>query len=227
MIEQTQRTNGFIPISIGLAALVAVSGVAQAERVDVVTRAAEIVVPENARLHIDIPVGELEIAGTEGDQLTATMNIACDEDADDCAERAGRAEFVQEIDGQDVYLRVEPGGMNAYTRTHMRVHIAVPAAETLEVEFGAGELRVRDVDACTSVRMFAGEAQIHADARRVGEVKLKAMFGEAILHTDAASQAGKRPLLVGARVDWDEGVGDCRLKARLRFGEVSAHLTGS
>lgn len=208
-----------------LAAGIGMSGMANAEEGDTVTSAIELTIPAEARLRIDIPVGELRLVGTDGDQLQAVMSLSCRSSNKRCAERAEAARFVQEIDGQDVTLGVEPDGMGDYNDTSMVVEIAVPAAESLALKFGAGELELRDVDACTSLRMFAGEANIYTTPARVSEVDIKAQVGEAILVVGNQEQVGERALLVGAKVNWQEGSGDCELNARLRFGEITAHLS--
>lgn len=188
------------------------------------THEISLTVPHNAHLRLDLPVGEVQVVGTDGDELRARMQIECKSSKGRCAKRAGRASLTSESDGAYLTLAATPEGMNAYKGSNVRITVEVPRSDTLEVEFGAGELEVRDVDACLSIRMFAGEADLYLADDRIDEINLKTGMGESALYVDDNAIDGKRPLLVGSKVVHALGNGDCSLAARLRFGELTAHL---
>lgn len=224
-----QRT--LLPSAAALAAcssiaLLSLSATALADRWEQVgpTHEVSVTVPDGAHLRLDLPVGEVDVIGTDGDVLRARMQIECKPNKRRCAKRAERAVLATESDGDTLTLAATPEGMNAYKGAQVRITVEVPRSDTLEVEFGAGELEVRDVDACVSIRMFAGEAQLHLAGERIGDISLKTGMGESALYVNSDAIDGKRPLLVGSKVVHALGNGDCSLAARLRFGELTAHL---
>jgi hypothetical protein len=218
------RAGRLSMLAIASALLLLGAGGSRAEGQAATSRSAEVELSADARLHIDVPVGVLRLVGTESMTLKAVMDLDCDASERRCARLADEARFEVETDGRDVYLRVMPGGMNDYNDLQLTVRIEVPAVEQLALQFGAGELEVRDVRACTSLRMFAGEAQIYTASDLIGEARLDVSVGEALLYLDNRTLEGDRSFLVGSKVKWSEGRGSCALEARLRFGELVAHL---
>lgn len=208
----------------GAVLLLLSAGATRADSQPTTSRSAEVELPADARLHIDVPVGVLRLVGAESTTLKAVMDLDCDASEQRCERLADEARFDVETDGRDVYLRVMPGGMNDYNDLQLTVRIDVPAVESLALQFGAGELEMRDVRACTSLRMFAGEAQIYSASDLIGEARLDVSVGEALLYLDNRTLEGDRSFLVGSKVKWSEGRGSCALEARLRFGELVAHL---
>ncbi|MEO0424132.1 MAG: hypothetical protein AAF184_17470 [Pseudomonadota bacterium] len=188
------------------------------------THEVSMAVPDGAHLRLDLPVGQVDVVGTDGDELRARMQIECKANKRRCAKRAERATLSTISNGNTLTLLASPEGMNAYKGAQVRITVEVPRSETLEVEFGAGELDVRDVDACVSLRMFAGEADLHLAGERIDDISLKTGMGESALYVNSNAVNGKRPLLVGSKVVHALGNGDCSLAARLRFGELTAHL---
>ncbi len=188
------------------------------------TREAAITVPADTHLYLDLPVGEVQIIGTDGDELRAQMDIECKSSSKRCAKRAEQATFTTELRGNDITLAVTPGSMKSYKGGNVRITVEVPRSESLSIEFGAGELRVEDVDACVNVRMFAGEADLRLADTRIDTISLKTGMGESTLYVDDDSVEGRRPFLVGSKVNHSLGNGECSLAARLRFGELTARL---
>lgn len=194
-------------------------------RVDVVPeRSLEVAVDPAATIHLSIPVGEIEVVGVEGNRLRAQMQIGCPSTTGGCARRAERTELVHESLAEEVRVSVEPDRMNAHKKAAIRVRVELPRAAALDLDIGAGELTVRDVDACPSLRMFAGEAELRLASALVGEVTLDTGFGDAQLTLGDGAVEGRRPFLVGSEVAWSDGSGECRVVGKLSFGELGVYL---
>ncbi len=216
------------PAPAGLLAVALLAGAAATARSDVLLRSRTVEAPvaPDAVISLNIPVGEVEIIGGTGDRLEAMLEVSCRSAGGKCAERAERVDFLLSDSGDGgVSLAIEPEAKNAYRDTSVVVRILVPPARTLDLEMGAGELTVDGVTACLRLRMFAGEADLSLPAGRVRSVSLDAGMGETNLYLRGDGEVeGRRPLLVGSKVAWDEGSGECDVEARLRFGEITLEL---
>ncbi|MEL7449678.1 MAG: hypothetical protein AAFN78_10745 [Pseudomonadota bacterium] len=182
-------------------------------------------VPLNVALALDLPAGEIEVSGVDGDELTGRLSIQCREDKSSCFERAEKVEFVAESTADSMMLTLNKGGMTGYRGQQVKLEVDVPLSRKLHVKAGAGELLVTGVSGCLTVDMFAGEAVAYVPAERVGSVMLDAGVGDASLRfADGRDQDGRRSLLIGAEVEWLDGTGPCDVEVDLQFGEISVVL---
>ena len=69
-----------------------------------------------------------------------------------------------------------------------------------------------------------GELTIRTAAALVRSVGLDAGVGEAKLLGAGTFVEGRRSMLVGSEVFWDEGGGDSRVRADVGVGEVTVYL---
>ena len=177
-------------------------------------------------LRLDLSVGEIRIEGADIDKVEAELRIECrwgnDEDCDRLLEQ-GRPGLAHDVaaphhrDRQRLELAQDqardrrrvprpawrrPGGRHGRRRAdHRRVSRPIVSAD-----LGVGEL---------TIRMAA------AAVRSVG---LDAGVGEAKLLGAGSFVEGRRSMLVGSEVFWDEGEGEARVRADVGVGEATVYL---
>jgi hypothetical protein len=114
--------------------------------------------------------------------------------------------------------------MFAYRDTETATHVWVPEDRVLLVDMSAGDLDISRVSGCLTVRIKAGDVSVNVPAASVRTVWLDANFGDASLAFEGDTVEGRRPMLVGAEVDWREGKGACALSVDLGAGDIQATL---
>jgi len=175
-------------------------------------------------LELQLPSGDVRIVQSEDDLLHASAVFFCAEGSERCARNAQEARIVHETDGQTSVLRFLPDSAYSTRFADVRVQIALPPVEALEVHMGAGALQLASPTACLSVKAGAGDVAIKAPFDDVASVALKAGVGEARLRTPDGGGEEQRPLLVGSKVNWSEGPGTCVLGASLTAGSIGVRL---
>ncbi|MEM9057590.1 MAG: hypothetical protein AAGD86_08945, partial [Pseudomonadota bacterium] len=181
-----------------------------------------IAVPLNVALELDLPSGEIEVVGVDGDELSARIAIECPAGKSSCVKRAQAVEFVAESTTDLLRLALNRDGMTSYRGQRVKLEVSVPASRRLHAKIGSGSLLVTGVRGCVSVDMLAGEAVVYVPAVRTGSVALDAGVGDASLRfADGRDLEGRRALLIGAEVEWTGGPGQCDVEVDLQFGEIS------
>jgi hypothetical protein len=211
-------TDGSVIALAGFAcALVAVDGADAGE----VTDRAQVIVPAAAAVAIDLPAGEFRITGTTGDELQAEVSIVCD---GECPSRVGEAAFALEEAPGRVSLSMSPASTSAYRNLEVIYTVRVPRDHDVDLVLGAGLAEVTGLRGCVTGRMMAGEWRLELPVWPVRSVQLRTHVGDAYLDVPGAGGEGERALLVGAKVDWAEGTGECDVRLRLRFGDLRLTL---
>ena len=184
-------------------------------------RTLEIAVDPSDVLDLDIPAGEVSIRGEDIASVSALARIRCPRDSKRCAEWATDARLVSTRNGNRVRVAMnKKAKMNAA----VKLTILVPKDSPLRIRMGYGELDAQGMEDDVSVEMKAGEVSIGMPRTAVEEVRLAARFGDASIYDGERALEGRRPTLVGARVDWLEGPGEHSVDVRLRYGDVQVEL---
>ncbi len=178
----------------------------------------------SSRIHLHIPAGEVKVLPSKDGQLTGELKIYCDSDSGGCAKRAERVKFVTTVSEEETRIGIEPERALKLRNAKLQYVFYVPNAELLEVSMGPGTLVIDNVSACVQVDMDAGDLKVTALESTVKAVHLRANFGDASLKLPENRVEGNRKLLVGARVDWQEGNGSCTIKGHLQAGDARVKL---
>ena len=187
-------------------------------------RTAELVLGSGASVAIALPPGEAIIEGVPGGNvLRADMEIRCPSATGACARRAADARWVIEPGASQVTLRPSEGSF-AFRDMEATVRVSVPDDRPLRIDMPAGDLTVKRVSGCLVVDMEAGDVEVEVPAASVRSARADANFGDASLDLPGDSIEGRRPMLVGAEVEWQEGSGACDLAIDLSFGDIRVNL---
>ena len=179
----------------------------------------ELAETDSVRLHL--PTGEAIVTARDIDYVEAQVEVRCPADSSSCVSVARNLAWslTRAADSADLRLnRKRAKGME------VTVAVSVPRDRPLQVNMGYGDLRILNHAQNLAVTLKGGAIDIAMPQRAVRDVRLRARFGDAALTVPQASVEGRRPTLVGAKVDWPDGPGRHYVDARVRYGDVQVRL---
>lgn len=175
-------------------------------------------------VHVDFPVGEVEVEGWgESRVVDVGVKIECDRPTARCKEAAQKLRLVYDNSGER--LRVEIKDWPRFsTPKGLRVvaHIRVPRELALSADLGVGELTVLGIQGSVSADLGVGEVSVTLPRESVGSVSLDTGVGEANLVV-----AGKRYQsagLVAKEIRWNQGAGSSGVTVDCGVGEIDVRL---
>lgn len=176
-------------------------------------------------IRLNVPTGDVEITGTTGNSITATVTAVCQkENQQNCYQMLKELGWSKKT-GSITELSLTPAGITRYDHVTIKVKLGVPNDKKLEVNLSAGELRIEGTSACLTANVNAGEINIKLKESQLASAELKAKVGEVKLTTATGGTIeGDRSLLVGASLEWNKGTGACHTKANVLAGEAQIVL---
>lgn len=175
-------------------------------------------------VRIDFPHGELEIESGEPGRVEVRLLADCERGGDRCRDRLERLAVESRSTQDALEIRIEGVPRHSSKGLRLRLRIRVPAEQRVDVDMGAGELRVTDLGRDLRVHLGAGEIEIRLPESAVGVVDLEAGVGETSLRVRGREVDGERRHLVGGSLHWDEGPGEAHVEAEVGAGEVQVRL---
>ncbi len=176
-------------------------------------------------LQLELPVGELVVLGSATAKIEAELRVTCRWGSNEDCERL--LEQV-ELDSRDTPSRkvIEVVSDSSWRKTKLEIkgEFRVPKGVDLEVDMGVGELEIEGFENDLSVDLGVGELRIRMAAAKVGSVALDAGVGEAELRGAGTRVEGRRSMVVGSEVYWDQGEGQARIRADVGVGEIRVTL---
>ena len=174
-------------------------------------------------IHLDFPVGEVEVTGWSEGDLDARLDLVCDRDSSRCREAAQKVRFVYDTSGDELRLRVRDWPKGKMKGLHVRARISVPRALALRAELGVGELTVKGVESDLTADLGVGEVNITLPESAIGSVSLDTGIGEASL--SAGGRHYESAGLFVREVNWKtKGTGRSRVEVDCGVGEINVSL---
>lgn len=175
-------------------------------------------------VRVDFHSGELRIEPGAAGRVAIELSVECRWSSGDCGELLDDVRIDWRPTSRRLVLEVE--GIRSWQRPQLEVEalVTVPAAVPLEVEMAAGRLEVESHAADLRVDMAAGEARLRLPKDAVRTIFLDVGVGEATLHGSGTWVSGRRSMLVGSELYWDQGPGEARVDVEMVAGEASVWL---
>jgi hypothetical protein len=173
-------------------------------------------------IRLDLPPGGIAIEAATDARLSVDFDVRCEFGRRGCEERAERLEVVTDVVDGSFRLRVE--GMPAVNTRGLSLHgtIRVPKGARVEVDMGAGELKIRGLDNDLDVDLGAGEIKVRMAERAVRSVRVGVGVGEGSLAVAGRDIEGSGWL--GHKVRWGDGPGRAHVNVSLGVGEARVTL---
>ncbi len=217
------RTNRWLPATVLAVAAGGCIGVPpESQLVDVGPQPTlEVAVDQTDVIELQLPSGEVAVTGEDIGSISARLNVRCARGDAACAGWARDVRLVSTRQGNRVNVALD---RKARRDASLRITLLVPRDNAMFVRMPHGDLDLQGVEDNLSVEMKAGEVSVGMPREVVETVYLAARFGDAAMYLGERAMEGRRPLLVGASVDWREGVGEHSVDVRLRAGDVQLEL---
>lgn len=174
------------------------------------------------RVELRLPPGSVRIEPSTDGRLRVDLDVCCAFDNARCEERAHRLTLETSRHGNGLQMRVEGLSHLSSIGLNVRGRILVPQGKALDIDFPAGELRIRGVRGDLNVEVGAGEVAIVLSEGDVRSVRLGVGIGEASLSVAGRHVEGTGWL--GHKVRWGEGSGSSRVSVSLGVGELDVTL---
>lgn len=175
-------------------------------------------------VYIDFHSGSLDVEASSGDRVEVELDLECKWSSDDCEELLDDVEVDWRSSDRRLLLRIE--GLSSWRRAKVEIEatILVPANAPLSIEMGAGRLAVEERTNDVRVDMGAGELRVWMAESAVDSVSLDVGVGEAQLRRPSERVSGRRSLLIGSEIYWDDGKGNAIVDVELGVGDASVYL---
>jgi len=217
-----KRTPVRVPLVLAAAALALAPAVAAAREHRELSESFQYLRGQTVRL--DFPVGELEIEASSGDKVEVELRAECRWDNSRCYAALEDVRIVSRSSDRRLSIEIEGDKNWGRGKLELEGTIRVPRQAELDVEFGIGELEIDDFEGDVRVDMGIGDVTVRADASKVRSVDIDAGIGEATLSGVRENVRGRRSLLIGAEVSWDDGSGGSRIVVDLGIGDAKVRL---
>ena len=176
-------------------------------------------------VRLDLSVGEIRVEGADIETIEAELRIECRwGDDDDCDRLLEKVELEARSTARRLIVEIVSDSSWRKTKLEIEGDFRVPRGATLEVDMGVGELDIEGVIGDLSADLGVGELSIRVPAAAVRSVGLDAGVGEAKLLGAGTFVEGRRSMLVGSEVFWDDGEGEARVRADVGVGEATVYL---
>ncbi len=175
-------------------------------------------------IHVDFHSGDLEIEAGASDRVEIEVEIECKWNHRDCEDLLADVEIKWRSSDRRLYLEVE--GLASWRRARVEVEATVrlPAQAKLFVEMAAGRLTIDGPTNDVRVDMGAGELRLWMPESAVEGVSIDVGVGDAKFRGKSDYLSGRRSMLIGSELDWDDGPGKARIDIELGAGDATVWL---
>lgn len=171
-------------------------------------------------------IGELEIVSTESNQIRADLDVRCRDNLSEALCEKYRSRLRLEPRRSDDRFEVRLVGLPKWKMRKLELdgRVEVPKWSPLSVRVGVGTVDITSDAEDLSVAMGIGDLTVRVPQQNVGSVSIGTRIGDASLWRTDGRHAGKRRMLIGARVEWSGGTGNAIIDVGLRIGDAKVVL---
>ena len=175
-----------------------------------------------SRIHLDFPVGDLEVEVGSGREVEIQVELECDSPRKTrCIEAAKKVELVVSSgDKLKVELKGWPKSGDRGMEGNFRV--TVPRDLPLNAELGVGAMTIKGLEADLNANLGVGDIMVVMPESAVAEVHVDTGVGDANLLAGGQSVEGKG--FVGKELDWTKGSGKAEVEIDCGVGEARIRL---
>ncbi|MEA2600228.1 MAG: hypothetical protein QOF89_1220 [Acidobacteriota bacterium] len=175
------------------------------------------------KVHLEFPVGELNVDPGDGSQMGLDVKVTCKEETGRCADAAHDLKLVYDNSGDVFHVELKRfpkfGGSK---NLHIVARITVPRELAVHAELGVGEMNIRGLAGDLDVDLGVGQVNVTLPKEAIGSVDLDTGIGEASLI--AAGRRYESSGLMSKELNWDKGTGRSKVKVDCGVGEIDVIL---
>jgi hypothetical protein len=174
------------------------------------------------RVALDLPPGEVIIAGTSDSCVRVSVSLHCDGSEQDCERRAARLELDQSRQDGTLSIDIHDRGHGWHHRGGVRTEVQVPRGLALTLNVGAGEVEVEDAGGDVRIELGAGQATLRLRDRDVSSVHASVGVGDVSLR--ALGRSIDSEGFISRSADWGAGHGKARVDVSVGAGQVYVRI---
>ena len=183
----------------------------------------EIPIGTAEQIHLDFPVGKVDVQGWAESRVDLDVKIECNRPTARCKEAAKALRLVYDNSGERLKVEIKnwpkwSGGKGL----HVVAHVRVPRELGLTADLGVGELEVSGIQGDLSADLGVGEVSVTLPRESIGSVNLDTGVGEANLIVDGRRYQSSG--VVAKEVRWTKGTGRSEVTVDCGVGEIDVRL---
>jgi hypothetical protein len=184
----------------------------------------QIPVGSAGKIHLDFPVGELRVEGSNGRQVDLDVQITCNHTSSRCESAAKDLRLVYNAAGGQLEIKIKDWphwggtkGLNVVATIH------VPRDLPLRTDLGVGSLTIQGIAADVTADLGVGEVHVNLPKEAIGSAAIDTGIGEASLVAGGRRYSSEG--LITREIHWDKGTGHGRVKVDCGVGEIHVTLS--
>jgi hypothetical protein len=174
------------------------------------------------KIHLDFPVGELQVDGWDDSKVDLDVKIVCQDASSRCQEAARELRLVYSASGDTLEVKVRDWPhFGAVKGLHVRGAVHVPRRLALRTDLGVGEIHIQGAAGDLTVDLGVGEVRVTLPKEAFRTARLDTGIGEASLVAGGRRYSSEG--LITRAIHWDKGAGHAGVKVDCGVGEI--HVT--
>jgi len=174
------------------------------------------------KIHLDFPVGEVQVTGWDNREVDVDVSIVCEKPTSRCEDAARELRLVYNIKGGQLEVKIAhwphwggTKGLNVVAVLH------VPRNLPLRTDLGVGALTIEGIASDVTADLGVGEVHVTLPKEAIGSADIDTGIGEASLVADGRRYSSEG--LISRQINWNKGSGRSRVKVDCGVGEI--HVT--
>jgi hypothetical protein len=174
------------------------------------------------KIHLDFPVGEVQVVGWDSRQVDVDVKITCDGRHSGCEDAARELRLVYNAKDDQLEVRIAHWRRFGATKgLNVTAVLHVPRNLPLRADLGVGSLNIQGIASDVTADLGVGEVHITLPKEAVGSANIDTGIGEASLVAGGRRYSSEG--LISRQINWNKGVGRARVKVDCGVGEI--HVT--
>jgi hypothetical protein len=211
------------------AALAAAASLAAADKTPVRNETTSFPLEGTRSVSLDLPVGSVRVAPGAADQVGTRLEVRCAANSTSCQQRARDLHLLPGRTSDGLALKVDgwDHSSRGIHQPQVVLDVTVPAAATLRVQIGVGEIDLRGLEGDVSAEVGVGEARVEIPEGAVHGVSVEVGVGEATLVPRPEESKKTGFLFLGNQVSWNDGTGHSHVSVEVGVGDATVKLVPS
>lgn len=187
----------------------------------------DIPIEAGIELGVQLRAGNVVVdRGNAAGVVSASVTWTCgDADLTRCSEAAAKLGLTTSATAQRLTLGVAGMPTLNLVRLTPTLHVVAPAGHLVEIDLGAGNVRVSDLTDGLEIDLGAGNVEGSFPLAAVGRIELDSRAGRATLKLPDSSIVGSG--LVGSAVTWSREEGGGKIEVDLGAGDIVVTLVAA